>query len=58
MLKRILWYSQTGQNLNLRKKVASQYGVSNAFLPEIITFKERYPKLECKSSVNYNESKE
>ena len=52
MLKRTLWYSQTGQNLNLRKKVASQYGVSNAFLPEITTFKERYPKLECKSSVN------
>ena len=50
------WYSQTGQSLNLRKKVASQYGVSNAFLPETTTFKERFPKLECKSSVSYNDS--
>ena len=50
MLTRTLWYSQTGQNLHLRKKVACQYGVSNAFLPEITTFKEIFLKLECKSS--------
>ena len=56
MLKRTLWYSQTGQNLNLRKKVASQYGVSNAFLPETTTFKEKCPNLECESSVSYNDS--
>ena len=37
-------------------KEKSQYGVSNAFLPETITFKERFPKLECKSSVSYNDS--
>ena len=43
------WYSQTGQSVNLRKKVASQYGVSNAFLPETATFKKRFPKLEFKS---------
>ena len=49
-MTRIFWYSQTGQSLNLRKKVASQYGVSNAFLPETTTFKEICPKLECKSS--------
>ena len=45
---------KTGQSLNLRKKVASQYGVSNAFLPETTTFKKRFAKLECKYSVNYN----
>ena len=50
------WYSQTGQSLNLRKKVASQYSVSNAFLPETTTFKERFPELECKSSASYNDS--
>ena len=43
------WYSQTDQSVNLRKKVASQYGVSNAFLPETVTFKKRFHKLECKS---------
>ena len=52
------WYSQIGQSLILRKKVASQYGVSNAFLPETTTFKERFPKLECKSNVSYNDSKQ
>ena len=51
-----MWYSQTGQSLNLRKEVANQYGVSNAFLPEITTLKERLPKLECKSNVSYNDS--
>ena len=50
------WYSKTGQSLNLRKKVASQYSVSNAFLPETTTFKKRFPKLDCKSSVSYNDS--
>ena len=50
------WYSQIGQSLNLRKKVASQYDVSNAFLLETTTFKKRFPKLECKSSVSYNDS--
>ena len=49
-------YSQTGQSLNLRKKVASQYSVSKTFLPETTTFKERFPKLECKSSASYNDS--
>ena len=49
-------YSQTGPSLNLRKKVASQYGVSNAILPETTTFEGRLPKLECKSSVSYNDS--
>ena len=44
------WYSKTGQSLNLRKKIAIQYGVSNAFLPETTTFKEIFPKLECKSN--------
>ena len=38
------WYSQIGQSLILRKKVASQFGVSNAFLPETTTFKGRFPK--------------
>ena len=41
-----------------REKVASQYGVSNTFLPETTTFKERFPKLECKSNVSYNDSKQ
>ena len=39
-----------------RKKVASQYGVNNAFLPETTTFRKIFPKLECKSSVSYNDS--
>ena len=56
MMTHTFWYSQTGQNLNLRKKVASRYGVSNAFLPETTTFKGRFAKLECESSVSYNDS--
>ena len=39
-----------------KEKVASQYGVSNAILPETTTFEGRLPKLECKSSVSYNDS--
>ena len=38
------------------EKVASQYGASNAFLSETTTFKQRFTKLECKSSVSYNDS--
>ena len=53
-----IWYSQTSQILNLRKKVASQYDVSNAFLPETTPFKEKFPKLQCKNSVSYNDSLE
>ena len=56
MVTHTFWYSQTGQSLNLRKIVTSQYGVSNAFLPETTIFKERFPKLEYKSSVSYNDS--
>ena len=55
-MTRTFWYSQTGQSLNLRKKVASQYGVSNAFLPETTSYKGRFPKLECESSDSYNDS--
>ena len=44
-----LWYSQTGQSLNLRRKVTSQYGVCNTFLPETTTCKKRFPELECES---------
>ena len=52
------WYSQTDKSLNLRReKVASQYGVNNAFLPETTTFKKRFPKLERKNNVSYNDSK-
>ena len=38
--------------------MASQYGMSNAFLPETTTFKERFSKLGCKNSVSYNDSEE
>ena len=38
---------------NFKKKGSiSLYGVGNAFLPETTTFKERFPKLACKSSVS------
>ena len=39
-----------------KEKIAIQYGVSNAFLPETTNFKEKFPELECKSSVSYNDS--
>ena len=57
-MARTLCSSQTGQSLNSRIKVASQYGVSNAFLPETTAFKKRFSKLECKSSDSYNDSEE
>ena len=32
------------------------HGVSNAFLPETTNFNKRFPKLDCKCSVSYNDS--
>ena len=49
------WLSQRGQSINLRRQVAIQYGLSNAFLPETTAFKKRFPKLECKTSFSYND---
>ena len=49
MVTHTFWYSQTSQSLNLRKKVANLYGVSNDFYLKPLPLKRVFLNLTAKA---------